>query len=154
MPPTLYSLNLILLTVSALFCPISTPVATTHKLHKRYVLETPDQKSVTPRVDHCRAAGLAQAGVDIVPVYGLGHTQLFSMLDKSSALGGFLMRMSRRLKAWNILEHRWKPGKLASPRGGCLEVALAAQMGTKLSGKLFGNIEHPTLKVFKTCKQY
>ena len=44
-------------------------------------------------------AKFSQAGVDIVPVYGLGHTQLFSMLDKSSALGGFLMRMSRRLKA-------------------------------------------------------
>jgi len=39
-----------------------------------------------------------EAGVDIVPVYGLGHTQLFSMLDKSSSLGGFLMKMSRRLK--------------------------------------------------------
>lgn len=41
-----------------------------------------------------------QSGVDIVPVYGLGHTQLFTMLDKSSALGGFLMRMSRRFKVW------------------------------------------------------
>eukprot|EP00439_Symbiodinium_sp_Y106_P023299 s5158_g2.t2 len=40
-----------------------------------------------------------QAGVDIVPVYGLGHTQLFTMLDKSSGLGGFMMRMSRRLKS-------------------------------------------------------
>ncbi|CAE7251099.1 mogat2-a [Symbiodinium natans] len=39
-----------------------------------------------------------QTGVDVVPVYGLGHTQLFTMLDKSSGLGGFMMRMSRRLK--------------------------------------------------------
>ena len=43
-----------------------------------------------------------EAGVDIVPVYGLGHTQLFSMLDKSSSLGGFLMKMSRRLKVSGI----------------------------------------------------
>ncbi|CAJ1403072.1 unnamed protein product [Effrenium voratum] len=49
-----------------------------------------------------------QAGVDIVPVYGLGHTQLFSMLDKSSTLGGFLMRMSRRLKVSLPLSYgRW-----------------------------------------------
>eukprot|EP00438_Fugacium_kawagutii_P031888 Skav227556 [mRNA] locus=scaffold3241:127705:128883:+ [translate_table: standard] len=41
-----------------------------------------------------------QAGVDIVPVYGLGHTQLFSMLDKSSGLGNFLMKISRKYKAW------------------------------------------------------
>lgn len=52
-----------------------------------------------------------QAGVDIVPVYGLGHTQLFSMLDKSSALGSFLMRMSRRLKVSLPLSY----GRLGMP---------------------------------------
>lgn len=39
-----------------------------------------------------------QAGVDLVPVYGLGHTQLFSTLDKSSRLGSLLMWLSRRLQ--------------------------------------------------------
>ena len=64
-------------------------------------------------------AEFSQAGVDIVPVYGLGHTQLFSVLDKSSALGGFLMRMSRRLKA----------GK--SPDGLQLGMVLASGDGSK-----------------------
>jgi len=39
-----------------------------------------------------------QAGVDLVPVYGLGHTYLFKTLDKSSTLGSILMTLSRRLK--------------------------------------------------------
>jgi len=52
-----------------------------------------------------------QAGVDIVPVYGLGHTQLFTMLDKSSGLGGFMMRMSRRLKVSLPLSY----GRLGMP---------------------------------------
>ncbi|CAK8991240.1 2-acylglycerol O-acyltransferase 2-A (Acyl-CoA:monoacylglycerol acyltransferase 2-A) (MGAT2-A) (Monoacylglycerol O-acyltransferase 2-A) [Durusdinium trenchii] len=52
-----------------------------------------------------------QSGVDIVPVYGLGHTQLFTMLDKSSALGGFLMRMSRRFKVSLPLSY----GRLGMP---------------------------------------
>lgn len=39
-----------------------------------------------------------QAGVDIVPVYGLGHTQLFTMFDSSSGLGRLLMQLSRRLQ--------------------------------------------------------
>ena len=70
-----------------------------------------------------------------MPVYGLGHTQLFSMLDKSSALGSFLMRMSRRLKAWNI--------------GGSLEVG-----GYKYLAKDLATLNwNPTLKIFKMCKQ-
>ncbi|CAE7761259.1 mogat2-a, partial [Symbiodinium pilosum] len=52
-----------------------------------------------------------QAGVDVVPVYGLGHTQLFTMLDKSSGLGGFMMRMSRRLKVSLPLSY----GRLGMP---------------------------------------
>lgn len=52
-----------------------------------------------------------QAGVDLVPVYGLGHTQLFTMLDRSSWLGGWLMRMSRRLKVSLPLSY----GRLGMP---------------------------------------
>ena len=96
-PPRLHSLDLIPPMVSTFFCPISIPVAT----------------------ETSSTAEFSQAGVDIVPVYGLGHTQLFSMLDKSSALGSFLMRMSRRLKAWNI--GGWKSVQI-SGRFGNIEL--------------------------------
>merc|ERR1712032_1204669 len=39
-----------------------------------------------------------QAGTDIVPLYGLGHTHLYTVMDKSSFIGKFFMDLSRRLQ--------------------------------------------------------
>lgn len=48
------------------------------------------------------------AGADVVPVYALGHTSLFSTADRSSALGSFLMKISRQLKISLPLSYgRW-----------------------------------------------
>jgi 2-acylglycerol O-acyltransferase 2 len=37
-----------------------------------------------------------QAGTDIVPVYMLGHTELYTVISKSSRIGQFFMDLSRR----------------------------------------------------------
>jgi len=58
-----------------------------------------------------------EAGVDLVPAYGLGHTQLFTTLDRSSRLGSLLMNLSRRLRISLPLSHgRWGMPLVPYPR--------------------------------------